>query len=123
MFWGTALTMLLGLGIGYYLSFNRRISKLLRAIIIIPWILPPVVSAASWQWMMNGTFGVINDLLIRLKIVEEGIPFLGNTKTALYALILVHTTSGIPLCTWLIVGFFNSVPSEIEEAAILDPFI
>ena len=38
----------------------------------------------------------------------------------LLGLILVHTTLGIPLCTWLIVGFFNSVPSEIEEAAIVD---
>ena len=53
VFLGTALTVLLGLGVGYFLSFNYRINRLLRASILIPWLLPAVVSVAAWRFLSS----------------------------------------------------------------------
>jgi len=120
MFLGTLFTMLLSMCIGYYLSFDLKMSKLLRALIIVPWILPPVVSAASWQWMLNGTFGVINDLLMRMRIIDTGIPFLGNTTTALYALIIVLIWKNVPMASLFLSAAFQSVPKELIDAGKID---
>src|SRR5918911_2604565 len=62
VFLGTALALLLGLGIGYFLSFNFFINRVLRASILVPWILPAVVSVAAWQGMDNAEAGVFDEL-------------------------------------------------------------
>ncbi len=117
---GTLFSMILGLVIGYFLSFDWRVNRLLRAIIIIPWIVPAVVSAAAWQWMMHGTFGVINDVLMRLHIIHKGIPFLGDPRIALYALVLVLVWKNVPLVAILLSAAFQGVPGELLEAATID---
>src|SRR3954454_17202166 len=93
---GTALTMLLGLSIGYFLSFNYRINRLLRASILIPWLLPAVVSVAAWRWMYSAEEGVINDILKRVGLIERGIPWLGDPSLVVYALIVVAVWRLLP---------------------------
>src|SRR5919199_4730467 len=78
VFLGTALALLLGLGIGYFLSFNFFINRVLRASILVPWILPAVVSVASWQWVYNAEAGILNDVLKRVGLIQKGIPWLGD---------------------------------------------
>src|SRR5579885_3104498 len=56
---GTLMTVLIGVLIGYYLSLDVRINRLLRAGLLIPWIIPSVVIAAAWKWMYNDQLGVI----------------------------------------------------------------
>src|SRR5919199_6111707 len=101
VFLGTALTMLLGLGIGYFLSFNYRINRLLRASILIPWLLPAVVSVAAWRWMYSAEEGVINDLLKRTGLIERGIPWLGDPSPVISAAV-------------------HSLPNSYLEAATID---
>jgi len=83
VFLGTALTVLLGLGVGYFLSFNYSINRLLRASILIPWLLPAVVSVAAWRWMYSAEEGVINDLLKRSgRGAKSGDPTPGTLRAA-----------------------------------------
>src|ERR687885_273503 len=62
VFLGTLLTVLLGLGVGYFLSFNYRVNRVLRASILIPWLLPAVVSVAAWRGIFRYEEGGLNNL-------------------------------------------------------------
>src|SRR5258708_32703353 len=59
---GTVLALLLGVGVGYFLSFNYWINRILRASILLPWILPAVVSVASLRWLYNAGTGILHDV-------------------------------------------------------------
>lgn len=117
---GTSFSMILGLAIGYFLSFDWTVNHLLRAVIIIPWIIPPVVSANTWEWMMHGRFGVINDILIRLGLIEKGIAFLGEPKIALFALSQILVWKNVPIVAILLSAAFQGVPQSLTEAARID---
>ena len=113
-------SMILGMAIGYYINFNWRINRFLRAAIIIPWILPPVISAAIWQWMMNSKFGVINDLLVRVGFIESGISWLGEPKLALGALVNILVWKNVPLVSLMLSAAYQTVPDELMQAGKID---
>jgi multiple sugar transport system permease protein len=120
VFLGTALTMLLGLSIGYFLSFNYRINRLLRASILIPWLLPAVVSVAAWRWMYSAEEGVINDILKRVGLIERGIPWLGDPSLVIYALIVVAVWRLLPFGALVISAAVQGIPNSYLEAATID---
>jgi multiple sugar transport system permease protein len=120
VFCGTALTMLLGLGIGYFLSFNYRVNRLLRASILIPWLLPAVVTVAAWRWMYSAEEGVINDLLKRAGLIEKGIPWLGDPSLVIYALVVVAVWRLLPFGSLVISAAVQGIPSSYLEAATID---
>ncbi len=117
---GTSFSMILGLAIGYFLSFDWTVNRLLRAVIIIPWIIPPVVSSNTWSWMMHGQFGVFNDILMRLGFINEGIAFLGEPKIALIALSQVLVWKNVPMVAILLSAAFQGIPKSLTEAATID---
>ena len=120
MLMGTTFSLMLGTAIGYFLSFDFPINRILRAVIILPWILPPVVSATIWQWMLNGNYGVINDILMRLQLIEKGVPWLSQTSTAFLAVNMILVWKNVPLVALLLSAAFQGVPNEMLEAAKID---
>lgn len=116
----TVLSIGVGLVVGYFISFDWRINRLLRAVILIPWILPPVISASIWKWMVHSDFGVVNDMLIRLRILTSGVAWLGEPRVALYVLILVMVWKNVPMLSILLSAAFQGVPNELLEAATID---
>jgi multiple sugar transport system permease protein len=120
VFLGTALTVLLGLGVGYFLSFNYRVNRLLRASILIPWLLPAVVSVAAWRWMYSAEEGVINDVLKRSGLIERGIPWLGDPSLVIYALIVVAVWRLLPFGSLVISAAVQGIPNSYLEAATID---
>ena len=116
----TVLSIGVGLAVGYFLSFDWRINRVLRAVILLPWILPPVISASIWQWMVHSDFGVVNDMLIRLRILTSGVAWLGEPRIALFVLILVMVWKNVPMLSILLSAAFQGVPTELLEAATID---
>ena len=112
--------MLLGLSIGYFLSFNYRINRLLRASILIPWLLPAVVSVAAWRWMYSAEEGVINDILKRAGLIERGIPWLGDPSLVIYALIVVAVWRLLPFGALVISAAVQGILNSYLEAATID---
>jgi multiple sugar transport system permease protein len=117
---GTVLTLVLGLCVGYFLSFNYRINRLLRASILVPWILPAVVSVAAWRWMYSAEEGVLNDLLKRTGIIQQGIPWLGDPSLVLYSLIVIAVWRSLPFASLVISAAVQGVPNSFLEAATID---
>jgi multiple sugar transport system permease protein len=116
----TVLTLLIGLVVGYFMSFNFVINRLLRASILIPWVLPGVIAVAAWQWMYHAELGVINDLLKRLGVIQEGVAWLGEPGLVIYALVVVAVWRHLPFSALVISAAVQAIPSSLLEAATID---
>ena len=120
VFSGTILTVLVGVSIGYYLSLDLKINRLLRAGLLIPWIIPSVVLAAAWKWMYNDQLGVINDFLKRVGLIHSGIAFLGLPSIVIYSLTFVVAWRAAPLTAIVVSAAIQGVPTTLLEAATID---
>ena len=111
---------LLGLATALLLNQSFPWRPLARALIIIPWALPSVVIALMWAWIYDSNYGILNDLLLRIGLLETSIPWLANPDTALYAIILTLTWQGFPFFAVMILAGLQSIPRSYYEAASLD---
>lgn len=116
----TALTLLIGLMVGYFMSFNFVINRLLRASILIPWVLPGVVAVAAWQWMYHAELGIINDILKRIGVIDKGIPWLGDPERVIYALVMIAVWRHLPFAALVISAAVQAIPTSLLEAATID---
>lgn len=91
-----------------------------RAVSMIPWVTPGVLIGLIWRWLYDGDYGVVNDLLIRLGVIEHGIPFLSRLNTALPATIITVIWQGIPFFALMLLAAMQGVSSNIYEAADID---
>lgn len=112
--------LLLGLVTALILNQQFFWRPLARALIIIPWALPSVVIALMWVWIYDSNYGVLNDLLLRLNIIQNAVPWLANPDTALYAIILTLTWQGFPFFAVMILAGLQSIPASYYEAAAID---
>ncbi len=109
-----SLELLLGLFIAILLNRTFRFKGMMRAIILIPWAIPTVVSAKMWEWMYNTDFGVLNYIL-GMKINWLGSPF-----WAMNAAIFMDVWKTTPFVTILLMAGLQVIPQEIYRAARVD---
>ncbi len=117
---GVLCEVVLGLFIAMVINSNFPGRGLMRTAILIPWAIPTVVSSQMWSWMYNDVIGVINDILQRLHIIAGPIGWLGNTATALPAIIAVDVWKTTPFMALLILAGLQTIPGDIYEAARVD---
>jgi multiple sugar transport system permease protein len=117
---GTVAAVVLGLGVGYFISFDFKINRLLRSSILIPWILPVVVAVAAWRWMYHAEMGVINDLLKKTGLIEKGIAWLGEPSLVIYALSTIAVWRHLPFAALVISAAIQGIPTGLLEAATID---
>ncbi|MGW2713824.1 carbohydrate ABC transporter permease [Streptomyces sp. NPDC001356] len=110
------------LGLALALFFHRRfpLGGLLRSLLLLPWLLPLVVSGTTWRWMLDTDSGVVNQALRDLHLLSSGIPWLTGTSEALVSVILVNVWVGIPFNTAILYGGLQDIPAHLYEAAKLD---
>ncbi|MCA0942635.1 sugar ABC transporter permease [Salipiger pacificus] len=126
--WHTAIWMcttipaqlLLGLVTALLLNQDFPWRPVARALIIIPWALPSVVIALMWVWIYDSNYGVANEFLLRLGLIQKAIPWLANPDTALAAIILTLTWQGFPFFAVMILAGLQSIPRSYYEAASID---
>ncbi len=113
---------LLGLVTGVLLNQRLPLRGVFRALILIPWVAPPVVSFISWQWMLNDQFGIINRTLINLGIIGEFEPilWLADPDLAMVSIIVVGTWSRFPFMMITVLAALSAIPDDLLEAAALD---
>jgi ABC-type sugar transport system permease subunit len=116
------LSYLLGLIAGILLNLDIRFRGVYRALILIPWVVPPVVSLISWQWMLNDQFGIINRTLIRMGIINEFEPilWLADPDLAMLSIIVVGSWMRFPFMMITVLAALTAIPDDLREAAALD---
>ncbi len=117
----TAGTFFLGLIVAMAVNNpNIKEKAVYRAILIIPWALPATVAILSWQGLLNGSYGAINNLLLNLHLISNPIPWLTDPTWARVALIIVNIWLGFPYMMNVCLGALGAIPDSYYEAADVD---
>jgi multiple sugar transport system permease protein len=114
------LQLLLGLVTALLLNQPFRWRGLARSMIVIPWALPSVVIGLMWSWIYHPQVGLLNDLMLRLGLLNTAMPWLASPDTALYAIILALVWQGFPFFAIMILAGLQTIPSNLYEAAAID---
>jgi multiple sugar transport system permease protein len=119
---GLTVPLQMGLGLIAALILNRQFPwrGLARALVIIPWALPSVVIALMWRWIYDANTGVLNEILLRLSIIQSAIPWLADPDKALYAVVVTLTWQGFPFFAVMILAGLQGIPRSRYEAASID---
>ncbi|MGQ7278913.1 carbohydrate ABC transporter permease [Brevibacillus thermoruber] len=108
------------IGLGLALLLNRNISGrgIYRMLLMVPWAVPSFVSAFSWTWMYNQTYGLFNIVLQKLGFAP--IPWLSDSFWAMVSVIMVNVWVGVPFMMITLLGGLQSIPPSLYEAARVD---
>ena len=94
---------------------NNVAKNMFRIFAIIPWGFPAIATAMTWKWLLNGIYGFIPTMMKDLGLTEGLIQFLSNSD-----LVLVYMSFSVPYAVGMLVGFFKTVPIDIEESGRID---
>ncbi len=115
-----SVELVLGMAAALLLNESFRGRSIARAAALVPWALPTAVLALAWKWVFNDQFGVFNDLLLRLHVIEHPIAWLGKPSTAMFSLIFADVWKTTPFVTILLLAGLQNIPHELYEAAQID---
>ena len=116
----TLLKMVGGLGLAVAMNQHFRMKNLVRALLLLPFIVPTVLSTVAWMWMLDPAFSVVNRLLIGLGVPRPGPSWLGNPILAMVSIIVINTWRGLPFYGITLLAGLQTVPPELYEAATID---
>ena len=91
-----------------------------RGLLLLPWVMPTVVTALTWRWIFDGTFGVLNYMLKTAGIITVPVAWLADRYLAMGALILANVWRGFPFFGVSLLAGLQTIPSERYEAAEVD---
>lgn len=114
------LELILGMAIALVLNRSFRGRGAVRTIAIIPWALPTALIALAWTWIFNDQYGVWNDILLRLGIIDTGVNWLGDPLLALLAVIGADVWKTTSFVSILLLAGLQSIPSDLYEAHAMD---
>jgi multiple sugar transport system permease protein len=109
-----SLELLLGLSIAVLLNRSFRLKGFVRAVVLIPWAVPTVVSARMWEWIYNTDFGILN------YIIGSKINWLGSPFLAMNAAIFMDVWKTTPFVAILLTAGLQIIPQELYQAARVD---
>lgn len=113
-----ALKFVLGLGAALLLNRDFRGRNFFRGFLLIPWILPTVVTCFTWRWLYDDLVGVFNFFLVRINVGP--VPWLSSSSLALGSVIAVNVWRGFPFFGILLLAGLQSIPGQSYEAAKID---
>ncbi|KKD38884.1 MAG: sugar ABC transporter permease [Limnoraphis robusta] len=114
------IELILGMGIALILNQSFRGRGFVRTSALIPWALPTAVMGLAWAWIFNGQYGVVNDLLQRLGLMETSITWLGDPTRAMFALIVAEVWKTTPFISILLLAGLQSISMDLYEAHSID---
>lgn len=112
--------LLLGLIIALVLNQQFFGRGLVRTIAILPWALPTALIGLAWAWIFNDQYGVANDILLRLGLIQNGINWLGDPTLAMIAVIVADVWKTTPFISILLLAGLQSISADLYEAHSID---
>jgi multiple sugar transport system permease protein len=110
----------LGMLLALFFHKNFPLNGVLRALFLLPWLIPLIVGSAAWRALLEQDSGFVNVMLERLGIIDNPIPWLTSPDVALISIILVNIWLGVPFNLTLLYSGLQDIPEELYEAGALD---
>jgi multiple sugar transport system permease protein len=110
------------IGTGLAVLINKQIKGrvFFRCILMLPWLIPEVVFAVLFKWILNPQYGVFNFTMMKLGLISDPLSWLGNTSLALPSVIAISIIKGYPFVMIMVLSALQTVPADIYEAAEID---
>jgi len=108
----------IGLALALFFQKKFPLSSVMRALLLLPWLLPLIVASATWRSILDQDSGILNRFLGAIGL--DAVPWLTSPDVALIAVIIVNIWVGIPFNVTLLYGGLQDIPEELYEAAALD---
>jgi len=118
---GTVAALVIGLAFAVLL--NARLGKfndIMGFIYSIPWVVSPVVAGYAWKWLLNDSFGILNEWLTSWGIVRDDVNWLGDPHTALLCVAVARIWQFYPFAMVMFLAGLQTIPQEQYEAAEVD---
>ena len=116
----TLLETLLGLGIALVIHQAFRGRGFVRAVVLIPWAIPTVVTSRMFGYLFDGDHGLINYLLLKTGLIHSAVNFTGDTRTAMATIIVADVWKTTPFMALLILAALQTIPDGLKESAAID---
>lgn len=116
----SVLKFALGLGLALILNEKLPYKSFFRAIVLLPWVVPTVLSALAFWWIFDSQFSILSWSLIKLGLIGGPINFLGDPLNARLSVIAANVWRGIPFVAISLLAGLQTIPASLQEAASLD---
>ena len=116
----TVLKLTGGLAMALVVNQRFRGRNLVRAALLLPFIVPTALSTVAWMWILDPTFSVVNWLLVHGGLISSGYSWLGNASLAMWSLIVVNTWRGMPFYGITLLAGLQTISPDLYEAASID---
>ena len=112
----------LSLGLILAVILNKSIAgrKFIRSLILLPWVVPTIITALLWAWLFHTQYGIVNFILVQLHILEKPVSWLGSVQLALPSIMVTSVWKQLPLMVLMLLAGLQSIPLEMYEAALID---
>jgi multiple sugar transport system permease protein len=119
---GASIALQFGLALiaAVILNESFRARGIARALLLLPWAMPAIAGAFAWKWMYHAQYGLLNEVLTGIGIVDRGVNWLGDAGTAMAAAIVTNTWRGFPFMMLMLLAGMQAIPRELYEAAAVD---
>jgi trehalose/maltose transport system permease protein len=115
-----AFEFVLGLIIALVVNSSFKGRGVMRAVMLVPWAIPTVIAAKMWQWMLDDTFGVVNDGGVRLHLLSHSRAWISDPATSLASVCMVDIWKTTPFVALLLLAGLQVIPRDLYEAADVD---
>jgi multiple sugar transport system permease protein len=112
--------MAIAIPMALFLDLSFRGRGFVRSALLVPYIIPPAVTALIWIYMLDGNFGVVNDVAVRLGVLAHGFAWLADPAGSFAAVSSAMVWSGQPLMAIMLLAVLQSIPHTLYEAASID---
>jgi len=119
-FVASVLKFALGLWLAMLLNQHLPFKSFFRAIVLLPWVVPTVLSALAFWWIYDSQFSIISWSLMQLGLISGPINFLGDPINARISVIVANVWRGIPFVAISLLAGLQTIPASLQEAASLD---
>jgi multiple sugar transport system permease protein len=116
----TVLKMVGGLAMALVINQKFRGRNLVRAFLLLPFIVPTVLSTVAWMWIFDPTFSIINWTLRNTGLITQNFSWLGNKTLAMVSIIIVNTWRGLPFYGITLLAGLQTISPDLYEAAAID---
>ncbi len=118
--WSVSLELVFGMLVALLMNQKFRGQGLLRAAVLVPWAIPTIVTAKMWGWMFHDQYGVVNDLLMRVGIIDGPVAWIAEPSLSMWAVVFADVWKTIPFMALMLLAALQSIPADLYEAARVD---
>jgi multiple sugar transport system permease protein len=116
----TVLKLVGGMALALVLDQSFRGKNLVRAFVLLPFIVPTVLGVIAWMWILDPTFSVVNWVLLRTGLIASNFSWLGNATLAMVSISTVNVWRGLPFYGITLLAGLQTISPDLYEAAAID---